>query len=577
MLKLNIYMVLKATGRGTKKDRSAVVLPLGTKGKSVRIVGNIPELCHGMFISLELDDDNVVVDYDLTLSDKNIAALEKAGYNPAEYQAILERHLILKKDGVGWNTARLSLDEIYSTLPFGEADKVHKEMINDATEPTRVEAMNKKIINTARNKRKIAYGIEEFLGYFDAVEQEGAYQQLMVSIKMLCLQASRYSLSGGKVWDFEMKSKEDFVKDNIAKRKTLEYELLTEAEIKAFLQTVTNRGLALEQLNTLECLRTSIPCVITGGAGVGKTTVIQTLIDCYAMHYSRKNVLLIAPTGKASRRLAEKTGMPASTIHRALRKNPEEDYTYYTEDNPLPHRLIIVDESSMIDTALMYDLLSAVDPTSKIVFVGDHNQLYPVGYGEPFFDFLSELEVFRLVINHRQEEGTDILDNAERALKGEKLYSGNGIQIANISFDAIGEIIQTINEETQIITPYNDLNAQINFFLKKGEEPFNIGDKVMTLKNTKTYCNGDIGYITKVDKKGNIFVDIEGTEVKITAGNYNHLTLAYAVTVHKMQGSEAKRIIVLLPADERTDKRLLYTAITRARSELEVYYFTTEA
>lgn len=571
-------MVLKATGRGTKDARSAVVISLDSKSrKSFRVVGNIPELYHGMIIQMELDEKNNVLDYDLILDNRNIVALEKASVNPDEYRTVLERHLILKKDGIGWNTARLSLEEIYSVLPFGEADKVHKEMIDDAKEPTRMEAINCKIIQNARNKRKIAYGIEEYLSYFSAVEQEGAYQQLMISLKMLCLQAERYGLKNGTVWDSEMKSKEDYIHENIQKRLNLEYELLTEQEINDFIKSVKDKGLENEQLQTLWGLRTSLPCIITGGAGVGKTTVIQTLIDCYTKYYAKKNILLVAPTGKASRRLAEKTNMPASTIHKALRKNPEDNYTYYSAENKLPYRLIIVDESSMIDTSLMYDLLSAVEPTSKIIFVGDHNQLYPVGYGEPFFDFMKKLEVYRLKINHRQKEGTDILKNANNILQGKKLENGEGFQVKTIDFDDIGEIVLSNNENTQILSPYNDLNAQINAFLRKGEADFNVGDKVMTIKNTKKYCNGDIGIVTKINGGGTITVDIDGREVAITKAHREDLVLAYAITIHKMQGSEAERVIVFVPENDRLiDKRMLYTALTRAKSQLELYYYITE-
>lgn len=571
-------MVLKATGRGTKDARSAVVISLDSKSrKSFRVVGNIPELYHGMIIQMELDEKNNVLDYDLILDNRNIVALEKASVNPDEYRTVLERHLILKKDGIGWNTARLSLEEIYSVLPFGEADKVHKEMIDDAKEPTRMEAINCKIIQNARNKRKIAYGIEEYLSYFSAVEQEGAYQQLMITLKMLCLQAERYGLKNGTVWDSEMKSKEDYIHENIQKRLNLEYELLTEQEINDFIESVKDKGLENEQLQTLWGLRTSLPCIITGGAGVGKTTVIQTLIDCYTKYYAKKNILLVAPTGKASRRLAEKTNMPASTIHKALRKNPEDNYTYYSAENKLPYRLIIVDESSMIDTSLMYDLLSAVEPTSKIIFVGDHNQLYPVGYGEPFFDFMKKLEVYRLKINHRQKEGTDILKNANNILQGKKLENGEGFQVKTIDFDDIGEIVLSNNENTQILSPYNDLNAQINAFLRKGEADFNVGDKVMTIKNTKKYCNGDIGIVTKINGGGTITVDIDGREVAITKTHREDLVLAYAITIHKMQGSEAERVIVFVPENDRLiDKRMLYTALTRAKSQLELYYYITE-
>lgn len=573
---MNNYLVLKATGKGTKSGRSAIVIRLGDKKrKSIRIAGNIPELYHGMNIMLDIDEDGTVIDYSLILSEKNLQALEKAKVNTEEYQATLERHMALKEDGIGWNIAKQGLDNIYNILPFNEADKIHKETINNATESTRIEAIGRKIIDTARSRRKIAYKVEEYLGYFDAIEQEGAYQQLMVSLKMLCLQASRYRLKDGTVWDNELKVKEDYIKDNIKKRKELEYGLLTASEIKSFMATVQDRELETEQIDTLWSLKNSVPCIITGGAGVGKTTVIKILIECYAMYYSRENVLLIAPTGRASRRLAEKTGMSASTIHKALRKNPEDDYVFYSKSNPLPHRLIIIDESSMIDTALMYDILSATDTTSKIIFVGDHNQLYPVGYGEPFFDLLSKLKVFRLKINHRQEEDTDILKEANGVLEGKPIHSGAGVTVTEISYMDIGEIILTADDNTQILSPYNNLNAQINSFLRKGEKAFSIGDKVMTLANTKTYCNGDIGYITKIDSKGSIFIDIDNKNIKITKAHYDDLTLAYSITIHKMQGNEMDRVIVIIPKnDSLVEKRMLYTAATRAKKQLEIYYFT---
>ena len=146
-----------------------------------------------------------------------------------------------------------------------------------------------------------------------------------------------------------------------------------------------------------------------------------------------------------------------------------------------------------------------------------------------------------------------------------------------IGFDDIGEIIMTNNEDTQILSPYNNLNAQINAYLKKGEADFNVGDKVMTVKNTKKYCNGDIGIVTKLNGKGTITVEIDGKEVDITAAHREDLVLAYAITIHKMQGSETERVIVFIPKDDRlVDKRMLYTALTRAKSQLELYYYTTE-
>lgn len=130
-------------------------------------------------------------------------------------------------------------------------------------------------------------------------------------------------------------------------------------------------------------------------------------------------------------------------------------------------------------------------------------------------------------------------------------------------------------KDVQIITPYNDLNARINEYLRAGEDDLNVGDKVIALKNTKEYCNGDIGYITAIDfRKGRLTVNFEGRTVVITKAHRYDIQLAYAITIHKMQGSEASRVIVFIPQRDRfIDKRMLYTAVTRAKKKLEVYYY----
>lgn len=579
---MNKYMVLTVT-KQSKTLHSAIFVSLDTK-KRVHLRGNLPDLYTNMTIGLCVDGINVT-DYELELTEKNIACLNRYGIDVEKYRRTLRAHLRLKEKGVTWYVASLdntSEDEnVYDALPFPEADKVHKEMINNPTDAKRLRALNKETLEIARNThRKIAYKVDEFLGYFSEAEREGAYQQLMIAMKVLCLKAQDYSFRDGRVWDNEMKRKEDYIFANIRERIETEYNLCTPYEIEQFTRQLREEGyLCEEQIATLGSLDSSAPCIITGGAGVGKTSVIKAIIDCYAKYYGRQHILLVAPTGKASRRLAEKTGLSAMTIHRALRKVPDDSFVFYDEENRLPHRLVIVDESSMIDTALMYDLLCAVNPTSKIIFVGDHNQLYPVGYGEPFFQFLSILEekkgVFRLNENHRADEGTDILQTATDVLEDRPVQSGRGVIVREIEFNEMQYIFDKDDQNSQIIAPRNDLCREINLFLRKGEDIMNVGDKVIALKNTELYCNGDIGYIVKKDdRKGSITVDFEGRIVEVTKAHRDDIDLAYAITVHKMQGSEAERIQVFIKkGDTFVDKRMLYTAVTRARKQLEIYYY----
>ena len=242
----------------------------------------------------------------------------------------------------------------------------------------------------------------------------------------------------------------------------------------------------------------------------------------------------------------------------------------------------------------MYDLLKATNKASKLVFVGDHNQLYPVGYGEPFFRFMDVMEIYRLKQNHRQSEDTDILYMANRALQNLPVMNGSGVSVKEIEYSDIPKVLDWYlcgngyDENSQVISPFNTTNSDINTyvqeqnarkngFLKQDEQysegKLYVGDKIMTVRNTEHYCNGDIGYVSTVNEK-EITVQIEGRQVVIPVKDKDDIQLAYAITVHKMQGSEADRIIVFLPRENRmVEKRMLYTAFTRAKKELLIYYY----
>lgn len=562
------------------------VIPIGkSQGKRRRtghlcVTGNLPALYPQMILELELNGTEAV-DYDMELSEKNRTILQKHDINQGIYAENLASHKKLKDKGFTWEKAKVGLDLVYEKFSFREADMIHKEMVGNAADTMRLDAINKNIIRIGREHRRIIYSMNEFFRFFGMVEEQGAYEKLIMPLKQMCLQADCYSVDGNTVCDTEMKRKEDFVVKDVMERvqNGNYYQLLTSTEIDDFIMQKQGSGLADEQLYTINCLFSSVPSIITGGAGTGKTSVIRTLIECYAGYYGTSHILLTAPTGKASRRLAEKTGLPACTIHKALRKNPEDDYVYYNEHRQMPYRLIIVDESSMIDMELMYDLLKATNRASKIVFVGDCNQLYPVGYGEPFFRFMNIMDVYRLTINHRQSEDTDILRVANNALRNIPVCNGRGVTVREISEQEIDWILDSYRQEddcmesSQIISPYNQFNAEINRKLRKGDAELNIGDKVMTVRNTKDYSNGDIGMITGIDETG-FTLKINHNTVKVPVSHRDDIQLAYAITVHKMQGSESDRVIVFIPKNScMMNIRMLYTAFTRAKNELTVYYY----
>ncbi len=609
----NYYIVKKLIG-----DKGKAIAVTGKDGKNRTVVGNFPRLFGGMILNLDLSYNKytdekgkqktsiVAEDYLLELTDRNIKILTKHKVDIGRYTETLKHHREIKSLGYGWLDAkRCAEGDYYGIYSFDKADQLHKAVKNDIVDKERLETIVRKIVRNARKNRRIEYSVEEFFRWFEEIEDSGSYGRLDNDIKSICLvQSGIFRIENGKVYDEEIKKKEDYIKGDIINRRDSAYPILTRSEIKDYLDSIDRTYVADEQAEVLNCLVGSAPCIVTGGAGTGKTSVIDQVIKCYQRYHEGSDaILLVAPTGKAARRLEEKTHFPANTIHKALRKmysldeDGEEQYIYYGKDRRLPHKLVIIDESSMIDTELMYDLLCAIDERSKVIFVGDHNQLYPVGYGEPFFDFLNMIAVYHLKENHRQEGDTDILSVAQAILDSKgyvKLAEGKGkgVEVKKIPFDELPNYFGK-GKNVQMISPYNGLNDDINSYMKKGKYAFNKGDKIIALRNTEDYSNGEIGVVNEIYDERSIFagkkdvaengehiivaldVDIEGKQHIIYRKDFADFSLAYSITIHKMQGSESDKVIVFLPAvsDGFVDKRMLYTAVTRARKDLRIYYF----
>ncbi len=554
-----------------QKNNTYVVLKMGEK-RSRLVNGDLPLVYPNMFIALDVDKYGTIVGSRLNIDNAtNQKVLMHNGWELAKYAEVYERYENLRPFGYSWKVAEEAGKDLYGALSFVDADKIHRNVVNRPTDEARIKGINKAIIKRARQRRKIAYSLEEYLSLYNEIESEGAYSPLPYTTKILGLSDTAFTYLRETVYDTELLDVEKDVKRCIIRHRESARELVDERVIGTFL--IEETSLDLDQQKAVWCLKDTSPCIITGGAGVGKTSMVEALIRCYSSVYDKKDILLVAPTGKASRRLEDKTKHKASTIHTALRLSPEDDYAYYKKGNPLPHKLIIVDESSMIDTCLMFDLLNALTDGAKIVFVGDHNQLYPVGYGEPFFDFFDMIPVHYLTINHRQDEDSDILDIANAVLRGKPIKDGRGVKVQHIEEKDIYQFVED-NENIQYLSPYNEVNARINRVLKKGDKPFNKGDKIIFLRNTKEYCNGDIGFITTV-LPDEYLVKMDGRILSVEKKHERDMMLAYSITIHKMQGSEGDSIILFLPQDTKfVDRRMLYTAVTRARKDLSVYYYT---
>ncbi|MCG2815784.1 MAG: ATP-dependent RecD-like DNA helicase [Candidatus Aminicenantes bacterium] len=353
-----------------------------------------------------------------------------------------------------------------------------------------------------------------------------------------------------------------------------------------------------------ESLRRKI-LVITGGPGTGKTTIVRAVVDI--AQREGKGIQLAAPTGRAAKRLAEATGIEARTIHRMLEYNPKKGEFRRNAANPLPGDLLIVDEFSMVDLPLMFHLLKALPDGMRLILVGDKDQLPSVGPGNLLRDIIASerVEVVRLDEIFRQEKDSLIVTNAHRVNSGGKLvFPEKGDKDSDCYFmnqDDEEKAFETVlnlcavhmpqklglparSAQIQVISPMyrglvgvDNLNVELqkrlnpeNEGLKLGTREIRLNDKVMQIRNNydKEVYNGDIGLVCGIDGRNyGVEVDFEGRGVYYTRDELNELVLAYAISVHKSQGSEYAGVVLPLMTQHfiMLQRNLFYTALTRAK------------
>ncbi|MFZ5944178.1 MAG: ATP-dependent RecD-like DNA helicase [Bacillota bacterium] len=344
--------------------------------------------------------------------------------------------------------------------------------------------------------------------------------------------------------------------------------------------------------------------VLTGGPGTGKTTTTLAIIKIFAKMGAK--ILLAAPTGRAAKRMSEATGMEAKTIHRLLEFKPPEGYQR-NKDNPLECDVLIIDETSMVDIVLMYNLLKAIPREAVVILVGDVDQLPSVGSGNVLKDIISSrlVSVIELKRIFRQAQGSMIITNAHRINRGEfpLLKNGKENDFFFIKEEDPGKVVEHIKSlcktrlpafyrvdpvgDIQVITPMQrgeagarNLNEVLqealnpnNTFLNNGGVKYKLYDKVMQIKNNyeKNVFNGDIGRITHIDLEDKqVKIRFDDVDVEYDVTELDEVVLAYATTVHKSQGSEYKIVVAPLVTQHymMLQRNLLYTCVTRAKKVL---------
>lgn len=353
------------------------------------------------------------------------------------------------------------------------------------------------------------------------------------------------------------------------------------------------------QANAFNAIKTTGIKIITGGPGTGKTTTIKGIIEAYKKLNPGSKFVLCAPTGRAAQRMKESTGYEAFTVHKLLEYRPfGREVSHKDSSNPIDADFIIIDEFSMIDIEIFSILLNAIKDNSLVFLVGDRDQLPSVGPGNVMSDLIKseKIELYKLDKVFRQGEGSNIIVNAQRIRVGDFDLINDEKDFEIIRVNDVTEIKQKLDEiiintnsddpfYMQVLTSTRknevgtvELNEDLQLLLNSSNEKmvygsttFKTGDKIIMTQNNyeSGYYNGDIGIITKIEEDGMV-LNINDERLFLKRKNFDDINLAYAITIHKSQGSEFPVVVIILPKypSNMLQRNLIFTAVTRAKEKV---------
>jgi len=541
-----------------------------------------------------------------------VLELSKLGFSTKNAITILKKYSMNTMDIINNNIYDIQ-DDI--DISFIELDKIARNIGYELNDERRLEALTIHTIKT------LTFNNGDTYLYFDEMYQyikkytdnleESTFEYILLKLskqKRIYINKDKYYLDDH--YEAEIYITERLTKLNELKRRKLPK---LETKIKV-LEEHNNIVYDKSQKEAIIKALNNNLTIITGGPGTGKTTIIKCivrlLIDIYQIN--EQKIALLAPTGRAAKKLMETTRIPASTIHKYLRWDKDNNIFEVDEVNPNKQEYIIVDESSMIDTMLLSSLLKGTLPTAKYIFVGDYYQLPSVSQGQILKDMIDSnvLDVIKLNCLYRQTEGSYII-NLAKEIKDKELSDKYLTKTDDYNFIAcpdnqILEFIKNIEEialekgyrekDIQILAPLyktqngiDSLNKTLQQIMNKpsknkkeitsGEIIFREGDKILQLVNDPDnfISNGDIGYIEKIipasiskSKKNEVTINFDGTMVTYTPKDFINITHGYAISIHKSQGGEFK--LVIIPFTKAFKRmlynKLVYTAVTRAKEKL---------
>lgn len=552
---------------------------------------------------------NTLMDYQSSY--ETIVELNNRGFNAKDSIRIYNKYRASSLDKIKDNIYQLCED--FDDINFPKIDYIFLKMTNNRDDIRRIKAAILYVIDEVCNLYGHSYLLKEEIYNFvvRCLKNEMAPSEYDTSLEEL-EREEKIVRREEKYYIYKMFDAEKTIANRFRYLSNL-----TPFSDRNVSKEITKTGLAFsivynkDQLTAIKAALVSNICIITGGPGTGKTTIIKAITECYKnlnkLSYENleKEIALLAPTGRAAKRIGESTLLPATTIHRFLKWNKETNKFAVNEYAKSDVKYVIIDESSMIDTYLLDSLLKGLKFDTRIILVGDANQLPSVGPGEVLKDAIASKEVTVIRLNelYRQVSDSNIVNLAYKVNAGEtpkKIFNENE-DLSFISCDSMVvkdnllkicmELKKDNVSDFQVLAPmYKTVNGidNLNVLLqgifnpkdnKKNEIlingiTFRENDKIIQLTNMpeENIFNGDIGTIDMIKngEKKEIDINYDGNIVKFTPANFNKFKHAYAISIHKSQGSEFNTVIipVVKGYNKMLYRKLIYTGITRAKKKL---------
>ena len=539
---------------------------------------------------------------------KTILYLNEIGFNTKDsliiYNHYLEETLTIINDNI------YDLIDEVNELNFNKIDEISRKISIARNDPRRIKAGIVYVINEVCNLigHTFLYK-EEIYQYIQKALKINIDSDLFETSLEKLINDQKIINSGAKYYTKDMYAAEKNIALRIKNISYSEPQTRTFADDLQALEEFYQISYNDEQRQAITKAINNPMLIITGGPGTGKTTIIKAIVDLYMRlnHLSFsdliRNVYLLAPTGRASKRMAETTNLPASTIHRFLKWDKETNKFNVNELNKINCQMVIVDEASMIDTYLFDSLLKGLPNNTKIILVGDYDQLPSVGPGQVLKDLIesSYIETIKLNTLYRQGEGSDIITLAHNINEGimdnDVLVNAQDITFMECAPSQVKEAILNLCKHMpdlnnfQVMAPIykgingiDELNKSLQTLYNKrdatkkeitiGDVIYREGDKVLQLTNMpdENVFNGDVGFISSINisPRKEMLINYDDNIVRYTPSNFHKFKHGYAISIHKSQGNEFDYAIIPFVKNyyNMLYRKLIYTAVTRCKKKL---------